>query len=284
VASRDRRKHTEESHAEDGAVVGALTGAGVGALVGLGILAGVIPAIGPVIAGGALASLLANAAGGAAIVGLVGTLIGLGIPEEDAQFYESELKAGRTVVTVQAGNRIEEARAILYRHNGYSRENAPAARTQAFARTCATGTDEHLEDARTVQLKEERLEAHKTPVQKGEVKVRKEVVTEQQTLNVPVRREEVVVERRRPASGSRTPATSIREGEEVRIPVHEERVTIEKRPVVREEVRVGKRQVTGTKQVSGTVKREEARIERQGDVKTCEPVTSTPPGSRTRTR
>ncbi len=74
---------------EEGAIVGAAVGAGAGGLIGLGILAGLIPAIGPVIAGGALAALLANAAGGAAIAGLVGTLVGLGVPEDDAKYYDT---------------------------------------------------------------------------------------------------------------------------------------------------------------------------------------------------
>ena len=107
--------------AEEGALVGAAVGAGTGGLVGLGILAGLIPAIGPVIAGGALAALLANAAGGAAIAGLAGTLIGLGIPEDDAKYYDAEFRSGRTVVTVQAGSRGSEAHAIISRHHGYDR-------------------------------------------------------------------------------------------------------------------------------------------------------------------
>ncbi len=116
---------------EEGAIVGAAVGAGAGGLIGLGILAGLIPAIGPVIAGGALAALLANAAGGAAIAGLVGTLVGLGVPEDDAKYYDTEFRSGRTVVTVHAEGRPADALAILRRHNGYDRSaggrRAPAA-------------------------------------------------------------------------------------------------------------------------------------------------------------
>src|SRR5262245_30332732 len=97
VASRDRRKLGDsETMAEEGAVTGLIAGAGVGTLVGRGVLAGVLPVIGPVVAGGTLAVLLANAAGGAAIAGLVGALIGLGVPEEEARFYENEVRTGRT--------------------------------------------------------------------------------------------------------------------------------------------------------------------------------------------
>ncbi|MHB8865992.1 MAG: general stress protein [Pirellulaceae bacterium] len=109
----------EESHVAGGAVAGA----GVGGLVGLGVLAGVIPVLGPAIAAGTLATILTNAAGGAAIASLAGALIGWGIPEEHAQYYDEQLKAGRIVVTVHAGDRSDQARMILNSHRGYSRES-----------------------------------------------------------------------------------------------------------------------------------------------------------------
>ena len=48
--------------------------------------------------------------------------------------------------------------------------------------------------------------------------------------------------------------------------MHEEQVRVEKTPVVKEEVTVGKRQVHETEQVGGTVRKEEVRVEKQGDV------------------
>src|SRR5437588_4004977 len=124
--------------AAEGAAAGLAAGAGVGALWALGIAAGMLPAIGPVIAGGLLASVLASAAGGAAVAGLAGALIGLGIPEEEARYYEEEFKAGRTIVTVKAGTRYQEARDILHRHGAYDRATAlQAASAQGVA---ATGT------------------------------------------------------------------------------------------------------------------------------------------------
>lgn len=104
--------------AVEGAAVGAAAGAGVGALWALGIAANVLPVIGPIVSGGLLAAVLASAAGGAATAGLVGALVGLGIPEEDANFYESELKSGRTIVTVRAPDHSNEVYDIIHRHNG----------------------------------------------------------------------------------------------------------------------------------------------------------------------
>src|SRR5262245_22283076 len=97
-----------ETMAEEGLAAGAMIGAGAGTAVGLGVLAGTIPVIGPVLAVGTLGTILLNAAAGAAVMGLVGALIGLGIPEEDAKYYESEVRGGRYLVTVEAGDREAE--------------------------------------------------------------------------------------------------------------------------------------------------------------------------------
>ena len=112
-----------ETDSAAGAVVGAVAGAGIGGLVGLGVLAGVVPVIGPAIAAGTLATLLTNAASGAAIAGLSGALIGWGVPEEHAKFYDGQLQAGRVVVTVHADDRCDRARTILNSHGGYNHES-----------------------------------------------------------------------------------------------------------------------------------------------------------------
>ncbi len=134
VAMRDRTaqgKLVEDTgtKAPEGAVSGALggglLGGIIGFLVGVGTLA--IPGIGPVVAGGALASALGVAGGtaaagagiGAVTGGLVGFLVGLGIPEEEARYFESGFRAGRALVTVNAGaGRATEAADILRAHGG----------------------------------------------------------------------------------------------------------------------------------------------------------------------
>ena len=44
---------------------------------------------------------------------------------------------------------------------------------------------------------------------------------------------------------------------------------MKKHPVVKEEVAVGKRAVQDTKQVGGTVRKEQVRVEREGEVDVC---------------
>ena len=74
----------------------------------------------------------------------------------------------------------------------------------------------------------------------------------------------MVIERHAPTG--EPAASDLRPGEEIRIPVRKDQVSVEKRLVVKEEVTVGKRVVEGTEQVGGEVRREEVRVEREGDV------------------
>jgi hypothetical protein len=111
---------------EEGTGIGAAAGATTGLGLGLAVAAGLIPAIGPVIAGGTLMALIASAGAGATVGTVLGGLIGLGIPEDDAAYYDEEFRSGRTLVTVQAGDRMAEAVDILRRYGAVERPT-PAA-------------------------------------------------------------------------------------------------------------------------------------------------------------
>jgi uncharacterized protein (TIGR02271 family) len=254
VLMQDRaqeRKLAEDTGTKAGksAAKGAATGGVVGGLVGLAAAA--LPGIGPIVAGGVLAEVLAGAGIGAAAGGLLGALGGMGIPEEEARYYEQGVREGGILVTVDARAKAAEARQILL-DAGAEFGGAPAV---------STAEEERRE---RLELREEELRATKRPVEAGEVRVRKDVVTEDKTIDVPVTREEVVIERH-PASG-RPASGDIAEGE-IRVPVREEEVRVEKTPVVKEEITVGKRQVQETETVRDTVRREEARIEEKGAVR-----------------
>ena len=262
----------DESHAGSGALTGALTGLGLGALAGLGVLAGVIPVVGPAIAAGTLGVIMSNAAAGAGIAGLVGALVGAGLPEHEAKYYHDELESGRTIVTVTAEGLADEATDILRRLGAYDMSSRATAATTATASTRPVSAPGHATAGRvgdTIEVKEERLHAEKRPVETGEVTVRKEVHTETKTIEVPVKREEVVIERTavhgRAATGVIAPG-DIAEGEVIRIPVSEEQVHLTKEAVVTEEVKVGKRVVQDTETVSGQVRKEEVKVEQVGDV------------------
>jgi uncharacterized protein (TIGR02271 family) len=113
----------------------------------------------------------------------------------------------------------------------------------------------------SLQLREEELQASKQSVQAGEVTLRKDVITENRSIDVPVTHEELVVERR-PVTNAQAVAGDLNSDSEViRVPLTEEQVTLQKNTVVTGEVSVAKREVTETEHLSGTVRREEARID-----------------------
>lgn len=120
VAMQDRTEQrqlmdTTGSTAAEGAATGVLSGGVVGGLIGLlGSL--LIPGVGPIVVGGVLASTLTGAGIGAATGGIIGALMGLGVPEADAQHFDLGLRSGATLITVDAGDRVPEALAILERH------------------------------------------------------------------------------------------------------------------------------------------------------------------------
>jgi uncharacterized protein (TIGR02271 family) len=254
------------TEAGEGAAKGLVGGGIIGAILGA-LATGLIPGIGPVIAGGLLAGIVGGGLIGAAGGGLIGALGGsMGVPEEEARYYDQEFRSGRTIVTVKADGRYDEAQSILRRYGAYDVTSQPGMATGTTTlqgNTAATMPRTELD--RGVQLREEELRVNKTPVQTGQVQLGKDVVEEERTLEVPVSREEVYVERhpvdRRPSD---QPVT---DGDQtIEVPVREEHVEVEKQPVVYEEVGVGKRQTTEHQQVSETVRREEARIEKDGDV------------------
>jgi hypothetical protein len=114
-----------ESREGEGVAVGAVAGAILGGAVAVGVLA--IPGLGPVLLAGGLinaAGLAAGIVGGAVGGGIVGAFVGLEIPEDEARLYEEELKAGRALVGVRAGDRSNEAWDILRTYG--ARELEPA--------------------------------------------------------------------------------------------------------------------------------------------------------------
>jgi uncharacterized protein (TIGR02271 family) len=192
----------------------------------------------------------------------------LNLSSDRSNYYSSGINRGGALVTV-TGPRSQEARVILERHGGDLREsgfeNVQSDVRNDLQSSRLTGSDNAANaEQRRIQLRGELLQVQKERVQRGEVRLRKEVVTENQTLEVPVTREELVIER---TGASGTPATGrIGEDEEIRVPLSEERVHVDKKPVVNEEVRVSKRQVQNTQRVSDDVSHEELRVENEGDV------------------
>lgn len=275
----------DETYASEGAAAGLATGAGIGALWGLGIMAGVLPAIGPAIAGGTLAAILSSAAAGAAAAGLGGALVGLGLSKEEADYYNNEFEAGRTVVTVSAVERVEEAESILREFGSYdishkgqtssvigSSTSGSATPSSSMLGTSALGdtessgsrlssssdqcstSDVSASGEKRMTAYEEKLSVEKRSVETGSVDIRKVSHTEHKVIDVPVSREEVVIERRAPSG---LQSGSIGGHQEIHIPISEEVVNVEKQTVAKEDVVIDKRTVHDTKRVDETLRKEE---------------------------
>src|ERR1700722_1630840 len=84
--------------ATTGAASGAVAGGVLGWLAGIGLLA--IPGIGPFIAAGPIMAALAGAGALGTVGGIVGALVGMGIPEYEAKRYEGRVKNGGILLSV----------------------------------------------------------------------------------------------------------------------------------------------------------------------------------------
>jgi uncharacterized protein (TIGR02271 family) len=182
------------------------------------------------------------------------SLAGLSVPTEHARYFGHQLGAGEegAVITVNAEGREQEALEILD-DNGADVGNGVEDFDYGVASTQPASSQ-------NVQLYGEVLRVHKDRVSSGEVRIRKDVVTTTQTVQVPVTREELVVERV-PVTGQQVASGANFAGEEIRIPLTEERAVVEKQPVVREEVRIGKRDVTNLESFDEQIRSEELKVD-----------------------
>ena len=182
---------------------------------------------------------------------LHGSLTGLSVSQEHSRYMSHRLGSGEGgVVTVNAAGRGQEAREILQESGG---DVGAEAANYDYGTAPATG-------GQNIQLFGEVLRVHKDRIKSGEVRIRKEVHSTTQTIEVPVTREELVVERV-PVSSQTVATGTAFQGEELRIPLSEERASVTKEAVVREEVRVGKKEVTNVETLNEKVRSEELKVD-----------------------
>ena len=171
----------------------------------------------------------------------------------------------------------EEAR--LYRHYGmdYSEDRSPSglpetggktrkARGDGRSRTKRRDTSGPTTDDAMTRSEEE-LRVGKESREAGRARLRKYVVTEEETRTVPVTKEKVRVEREPITDANAGKAMSGPDisDEEHEVILHEEEPVVTKKAVPKERVRLDTEQVTEERQVSGEVRKE--RIEADNDVR-----------------
>ncbi|RKG84760.1 YsnF/AvaK domain-containing protein [Corallococcus terminator] len=107
----------------------------------------------------------------------------------------------------------------------------------------------------TLRTHHEELEAIKHQHRSGEAQVRKVVVEEMRTVQVPLRHEEVEVVRR--AVAPNTPDTADFREETIRIPLSAEDAELQKRVYADEDIDIRKRSMEETRSMEGRVRHEE---------------------------
>lgn len=152
---------TDDMMAE-GAGAGAVGGTAIGGLGGLlvGLSSITLPGLGPIITAGtiitALGTTAAGAGIGAATGGLLGALMSIGIPEEDAHVYAESVRRGGILLTVT----VEEQRATPVL-DALERANAVdiAARRDELRRSGW----QHFDETRTLEPDDIRYGSIRTP-------------------------------------------------------------------------------------------------------------------------
>ncbi len=221
------------------------------------------------------------------------TRFGGAIEERGGQFYETERYRDRDLTSNSPSMELDRESTLTNTRGDFSADSSlaridrDADRQQTLSGSrLDSNLDNNLDSERVMELREEQLDVHTERMQTGEVQLRKEIITETKTVDIPVTREEIVVERRplqgAAREGSLETADLDADTNEIRIPVSEEFVHIDKKVVPREEVRVSKEKITDTKTVSEDVRREEAQLDSDGKVVITErgtgrrgPLTST---------
>ena len=129
-----------------------------------------------------------------------------------------------------------------------------------------------VDEERVIELKKEKLNIDKDMVETGEVNVKKVIKEETQTVEVPLEKEEIVIERR-PSHNKGEVEEGIVDDEiwgdkdEIHIPIREERVDVDKKTVVDDEVVVKKVKHKENELVSEKVRHEEVEVDGEADVR-----------------
>lgn len=116
-------------------------------------------------------------------------------------------------------------------------------------------------DEVSLKLHKEELHVSKKWVETADVTVYKKSYTEEKQILVPVRREELIIEKKISADETDTKI------ETIRIPLSEDRIEVTLYPTLLEDVEVYKNQYEELKQIYETLKEENLHITTLGDIK-----------------
>ncbi len=161
------------------------------------------------------------------------------IPKDQAESYDGDVLRFR--ISEQELSQFQHEPPSIWDSNNISQE------TTTFEKD--TNEEEYI------PLTEERLDVSKES-QEDQATVTKKPVTESKTVEVPLTREEVSIERR-PASGQTEAQSPIQSEQDIKIPLKREEAKVSKKPYVKEEAIIKKKGVTNKKKISQDVTSEE---------------------------
>lgn len=120
-------------------------------------------------------------------------------------------------------------------------------------------THKTIEHDVKIPVREEQLDIKTEKVKTADVDIHKEIVNEEETVSIPVSREELVIENKSFGED--------RNNETIHIPLRKERIKIEKEPVQLNEVSIYENQIDDTEIVEEILKKEIVTVDRDGDTK-----------------
>ncbi|MDF2788444.1 MAG: hypothetical protein K0S80_1542 [Neobacillus sp.] len=123
--------------------------------------------------------------------------------------------------------------------------------------------NDHYNDEVTLKLHKQELQISKKWVDTANGKVYKKSYTEEKQILVPVRREELIIEKKIVNSEGETNKNI----ETICIPIREDRIEVTLHPTLLEDVEIYKNQYEELKDVIKTLKEEKIHIETIGDIK-----------------
>ncbi|URZ17459.1 YsnF/AvaK domain-containing protein [Clostridium felsineum] len=111
---------------------------------------------------------------------------------------------------------------------------------------------------KTLKLKAEELDIAKQWIKTGDVKIYKETLSTEKSFTIPVKREELVIEKKSYDTNSSEDI--------IRIPLSEEQVSFSTHRVTLEDVSIYKNEIEEIKHIESTLKKEEPKVKTSGDI------------------
>lgn len=113
-----------------------------------------------------------------------------------------------------------------------------------------------------IPLTAEELDVHKRSIERERVRLTSTVSSREEAVDVPLLREELVVERVAVGRVVEAPSEPRQEGATLIVPIYEEVLVVEKRLVLKEEVRITRKRQEQRHREQVPLRREDVRIER----------------------